>query len=80
MPHKDHYRLFSTPEDTSFAITQAELLANASDIDGDTLSVTDLTIPHASVETLTDDAGVVSYRVTPELNYNGNVDISYKVL
>jgi hypothetical protein len=31
---------FSTNEDTSFTITQAELLANASDIDGDTLIVT----------------------------------------
>jgi hypothetical protein len=28
--------VFSTREDTSFTITQAELLANASDIDGDT--------------------------------------------
>jgi hypothetical protein len=29
--------VFSTLEDTSFTITQAELLANASDIDGDAL-------------------------------------------
>jgi hypothetical protein len=54
-----------------YTITQAELLANASDIDGDTLSVTDLTVDNnASVERITDtstaviiDIGVVGKHV-----------------
>jgi hypothetical protein len=53
---------------------------HASDIDGDTLIVTDLTIPHASVDRITDTStGDVSYLVTPEPDYNGSVNISYKV-
>jgi hypothetical protein len=39
-----------------------------------------LTIPHASVDRITDTStGDVSYLVTPEPDYNGSVNISYKV-
>jgi len=70
--------LGTTTEDTSLHFTQADLLANASDKDGDTLSIVagSLTAQHG---TLTGDAAT-GFTFTPDANYHGtNVGLSYKV-
>ncbi len=60
--------LGATPEDTSFIITEADLLANASDIDGDDLSVTDVSVD-AEFGTLTDNGdGTWTFAPTTDLN------------
>jgi Ca2+-binding RTX toxin-like protein len=61
-------------EDTAYAIAAADLLAGFTDIDGDTLSVNNLT---ASNGTLT--ANGTDWTFTPNANYNGAVALSYNV-
>ncbi|UJF20371.1 tandem-95 repeat protein (plasmid) [Vibrio sp. SS-MA-C1-2] len=62
-------------EDTSFVLTQAELLANASDIDGDSLTASNLSSDDA---TLVDNLDG-TFTVTPNANVNGDISISYTV-
>ncbi|WP_146187669.1 cadherin-like domain-containing protein [Limnohabitans sp. T6-5] len=62
-------------EDTAYTFTVAQLLQGYSDVDGGTLSVTNLTAEHG---TLTDD-GKGTYTFTPDANYNGPVALSYTI-
>ncbi|MGF1687217.1 cadherin-like domain-containing protein [Photobacterium japonica] len=67
-------------EDNQVVITEAELLANASDVDGDTLTVTTLTIDNATVETRVDpETGDKSFVVTPDADVNGPLEMQYTV-
>jgi hypothetical protein len=59
----------------SITITAAQLLANASDVDGDTLSVVNLV---ASTGTLVANAGG-TWTFTPGANYNGTVGFTYGI-
>ncbi|MDD2780799.1 cadherin-like domain-containing protein [Sulfuricurvum sp.] len=68
--------LNSVAEDSgSIFITQAKLLANSSDIDGDTLSVDNLT---ASSGTLINNYNG-TWSLTPAANYNGTISLNYDV-
>ncbi|SMP34531.1 VCBS domain-containing protein [Roseibium denhamense] len=68
--------LGSGTEDKAVAITAAQLLAHASDIDtGDTLSVTGLSASHG---TITGNAAQ-GFTFTPDQDYNGPVTLSYQV-
>ncbi|MGI9283704.1 MAG: tandem-95 repeat protein, partial [Endozoicomonas sp.] len=64
--------LGSSAEDTSLLITEAQLLANSSDVDaGDSLSVTNLSLANDTHGAITDNGnGTWSY--TPTANFNGN--------
>ena len=66
----------SGTEDTAYTITAAQLLANASDPDGDTLSVTNLSANHGTLV----DNGDGSWTFTPNANYNGAVTLNYQVI
>ena len=67
--------LGSSAEDTSVAVTAAQLLANASDVDtGDTLSVTNLTVSSGSLE-VTETGWIY----TPATDASGEVTFSYDV-
>ena len=67
---------FTTAEDTALTVTAAELLANASDVDGDSLSVSGaVTAANATVT----DNGDGTWTITPEQDFNGTVDLSYAV-
>ncbi|BHH85246.1 cadherin-like domain-containing protein [Desulforhopalus sp. 52FAK] len=66
---------FSTDEDQAIIITEEQLLQNASDIDGDQLSVSNLTLDGGSLQ----DNGDGTYTVTPEENYNGQLNFTYDV-
>ncbi|MEO3997844.1 cadherin-like domain-containing protein [Mesorhizobium sp. CAU 1732] len=63
-------------EDTSVTITAAQLMANASDLDGDTLSVANLV---AATGTLVDN-GDGTWTYTPVANDNSSVTLSYDVV
>ncbi|WP_284205426.1 tandem-95 repeat protein, partial [Psychromonas marina] len=65
----------STLEDSSILITQAQLLANAADIDGDLLSASNLSAENAVIL----DNGDGTYTVTPDADFNGHIDISYDI-
>ncbi|PCI43118.1 MAG: hypothetical protein COB49_12700, partial [Alphaproteobacteria bacterium] len=62
--------LGATAEDTSVTFTTADLLASSSDVDGDSLSVTAVTVD-ASLGTVSDN-GDGSYSFTPAADYNGD--------
>jgi Ca2+-binding RTX toxin-like protein len=63
-------------EDTLYVVSAAVLLAGFSDPDGDVLAVANLVANHGTVT----DNGDGSHTVTPELNYNGAVTLSYDVI
>ncbi|TIH15591.1 tandem-95 repeat protein [Marinifilum sp. JC120] len=67
--------LGSVDEDTPFLISAADLLANASDIDGDSLSIASLTVSSGSLV----DNGDSTWTYTPAQNFNGPVSLSYEV-
>jgi hypothetical protein len=64
-------------ENTSITITQADLLANATDIDGDTLSATNLQLndPNASMTDNHDG----SWTITPSANFVGDVALNFDI-
>ncbi len=58
-------------------ITQTELLANATDVDGDVLTATGLVINSGNGTLINNGNGTWTY--TPALNDNGNVSFSYTI-
>jgi hypothetical protein len=69
--------LGTVTEDSPRLITQAELLAGASDADGDTLTVRNLTVTSGS-GSLT-DLGGGTWRYTPALDENGSPRFAFEV-
>ena len=70
--------LGATNEDTARVITKAELLANASDADGDTLSVSSVTLDSSAHGTLVDN-GDETWTYTPTADFNGD-DINFTLV
>ncbi len=71
--------LGSIPEDSSaLTITLAQLLANASDVDGDTLSVTGFALATSGAGVLT-VVNPTTWTFTPATNFNGPVSFTYSV-
>ncbi len=66
---------FDTVENTPLTISEAELLANASDVDGDTLSVQNLS---ASRGTLTNN-GDGTWDFTPDTDFDGTINLTFDV-
>ena len=62
-------------EDGSFTLTQAELIANASDIDGDTLTASNLQAENASIT----DNGDGTFTVAPDANFNGDLAVTFDI-
>ncbi|NQD38888.1 tandem-95 repeat protein [Permianibacter sp. IMCC34836] len=69
--------LASIAEDGSLIISATELLAGASDVDGDALSITSLTLATGSGTLI--DNGNGSWTFTPAADFNGDVAFSYSV-
>ncbi|HEY9834907.1 MAG TPA: cadherin-like domain-containing protein, partial [Stenomitos sp.] len=63
-------------EDTVYTITASDLLAGFSDVDGNTLSVSDLTATNGTLVNHSDG----TYSFTPAANFNGTVNLSYNVI
>ncbi len=67
--------LGDTAEDTAITITAADLLTGFSDVDGDTLSVANLTADNGTLV----DNGDGTYTFTPDADFNGAVNLDYDV-
>ncbi|WP_374240632.1 VCBS domain-containing protein [Zoogloea sp.] len=63
-------------EDQPYTVSALALLAGFSDAEYDNLSVINLKADHGSVK----DNGDGTYTITPELNYNGVVSLSYSIV
>jgi VCBS repeat-containing protein len=63
-------------EDTNYTILASTLLQGFSDVEGDTLSVSNLTSNHGTITS----NGSGSWTFTPASNYNGAVNLSYNVI
>jgi VCBS repeat-containing protein len=70
--------VFSMNEDGSIVISEAQLLAGASDADGDTLSVTDLVV-NGGQGTLTGPDADGNYTYAPPADFSGDVSLDYNV-
>jgi Ca2+-binding RTX toxin-like protein len=64
-------------EDTAYTITQASLLAGFSDVDGNALSVVNLSASNGSLSAFSAATG--NWAFTPNANFNGTVNLSYGV-
>jgi len=67
---------YSVDEDGSITFSQEQLLANASDVDGDSLSATNLSAGGDSTVT---DNGDGTFTVTPDAEFNGDIQLSFDV-
>ncbi|WP_298681403.1 cadherin-like domain-containing protein, partial [uncultured Magnetospirillum sp.] len=74
-PVTSEVTLAAGTEDTSVTISKADLLANASDVDGDTLTAASISADHGTIV----DNGDGTVTFTPDANYNGEVTFSYSV-
>ncbi|MDN2483094.1 tandem-95 repeat protein [Vibrio agarivorans] len=68
---------FTTNDGESITVTQAELLAQATDIEGDELTVVNVTSQTGQVEVV--DNGDGTFTLMPELGYFGNADLTFDV-
>jgi VCBS repeat-containing protein len=66
---------FSMNEDGTLSITQASLLGNASDVDGNTLTVTSVSVP-AAEGTISGNSGG-PWTFTPADNFNGAATLTF---
>ncbi|WP_121877798.1 tandem-95 repeat protein, partial [Umboniibacter marinipuniceus] len=67
---------YSVDEDGSITLSQAQLLANASDIDGDDLTAGNVSAGDNATVT---DNGDGTFTVTPDADFNGDIDLSFDV-
>lgn len=68
--------LISGTEDTPIVLTQASLLANDSDVDGDILSISAVANAVGGTVSLDENGNIV---FTPTANYNGAATFDYAV-
>ncbi|NML19173.1 cadherin-like domain-containing protein, partial [Azohydromonas caseinilytica] len=62
-------------ENTAYTVTLEQLLQGFTDVDGDTLSITELTLEHGTAVQNADG----SWTITPEAGYRGALTLSYVV-
>ncbi|CAK2998293.1 Carboxypeptidase family protein [Vibrio crassostreae] len=67
---------YSVDEDGSITLSQEQLLANASDVDGDALTASNLSAGDNATVTANDDG---SFTITPDADFNGDIDLSFDV-
>jgi hypothetical protein len=68
--------LVAGTEDTAYIISASDLLQGFSEVEGDKLSVANLTASNGSITANPDG----SYTFTPDANFNGSVNLSYNVI
>ncbi|WP_395354557.1 tandem-95 repeat protein [Vibrio sp. D3] len=67
---------YSVDEDNSITLSQEQLLAQASDVEGDALTATNLVVDGDAMVTANDDG---SFTITPDANFNGDIDITFDI-
>ena len=70
-------KAYSVDEDGVLTITDADLLIGAADIDGDTLTIEEVT--YTGSDGVLTDNGDGTYSFAPNENFNGEVDLTYSV-
>ena len=68
---------YTIDEDGTLTFTDEQLLSGASDIDGDTLSISD--VSYSGAEGVFTDNGDGTYEFTPNENFNGEVSLDFTV-
>ncbi|WP_076540674.1 tandem-95 repeat protein, partial [Shewanella sp. UCD-KL21] len=76
VPVVDGNVAYSVDEDGSITLSQEQLLANASDIDGDNLSAENLSVGDNATVVANPDG---SFTITPDADFNGDLDLSFDV-
>ena len=69
--------VLSTDEDVGITFSADDLLANTTDVEGDTLSISDITYGGDDGDLV--DNGDGTFTFMPNENFNGEIDIDYKV-
>ncbi|WP_456303375.1 tandem-95 repeat protein [Vibrio mediterranei] len=67
---------YSVDEDGSITLSQEQLLAQASDVEGDELEAANLTAGDNATVTANDDG---SFTITPDVDFNGDIDLSFDI-
>ncbi|MDF5479262.1 tandem-95 repeat protein, partial [Vibrio parahaemolyticus] len=67
---------YSVNEDGAITLSQEQLLSQASDIEGDDLTASDLTVDGNATVTANDDG---SFTITPDADFNGDIDIQFNI-
>ncbi|MCQ9244563.1 tandem-95 repeat protein [Vibrio diabolicus] len=67
---------YSVDEDNSITLSQEQLLAQASDVEGDALTASNLLVDGDATVTANDDG---SFTITPDANFNGDIDITFDI-
>ncbi|TKF63008.1 tandem-95 repeat protein, partial [Vibrio sp. F13] len=67
---------YSIDEDGSIRLSQEQLLSQASDVEGDDLTASGLTVGGDATVTQNDDG---SFTITPDENFNGDIDINFDI-
>ncbi|MGR5475417.1 tandem-95 repeat protein, partial [Vibrio astriarenae] len=67
---------YTVNEDGEITLSQEQLLSNVSDVDGDDLTVSNLSVDGNAEVTVNDDG---SFTITPDADWNGDIDISFDV-
>uniref|UniRef100_UPI000CB7C8ED tandem-95 repeat protein n=1 Tax=Vibrio splendidus TaxID=29497 RepID=UPI000CB7C8ED len=65
---------YTVNEDASITLSQAQLLAQATDVESDDLTAANLSVGGNATVTVNDDG---SFTITPDANFNGDIDISF---
>ncbi|MUK71492.1 tandem-95 repeat protein, partial [Aliivibrio fischeri] len=67
---------YSVDEDGSITLSQAQLLSQASDVDGDDLTASNLIVDGDATVVANDDG---SFTITPDANFNGDIDLTFDI-
>ncbi|NOJ01113.1 tandem-95 repeat protein, partial [Vibrio kanaloae] len=67
---------YSIDEDGSIRLSQEQLLSQASDVEGDDLTASGLSVGGNATVIQNDDG---SFTITPDENFNGDIDISFDI-
>ncbi|MGR5169368.1 cadherin-like domain-containing protein, partial [Vibrio astriarenae] len=67
---------YQVDEDGSITISQEQLMSQASDVEGDDLSASNLTVDGNAEVTVNDDG---SFTITPDADWNGDIDMTFDI-
>ncbi|MGL6316973.1 tandem-95 repeat protein, partial [Vibrio sp. WXL103] len=67
---------YTVNEDGEITLSQEQLLSNATDVEGDDLTASNLSVDGNAEVTVNDDG---SFTITPDADWNGDIDISFDV-
>ncbi|GAL09794.1 RTX toxin putative [Vibrio astriarenae] len=67
---------YQVDEDGSITISQEQLLSQASDVEGDDLIASNLSVDRNAEVTVNDDG---SFTITPDADWNGDIDLSFDI-